>query len=75
MEVYFTILDVFKISSLGYNYAAIWKFKKNGHFWKKSKSEMGIYSEKKSRSIVTNLAKPISEWNYIFYNIGCFQNK
>ena len=32
MKLYFAKLDVFKISSLTYNYVAIWKFKKNGHF-------------------------------------------
>ena len=42
-----------KIGSLGYNYKAIWKFEKNGHFLKKSKFEMGISSKKGCIVIVT----------------------
>ena len=44
VKVYFAILGAFKISSLGCNYAAIWKFEKNLHLKKKSKFEMGISS-------------------------------
>jgi len=32
MKAYLIIMDVLKISGLGYNYAAILKFEKNGHF-------------------------------------------
>ena len=54
VKVYFTILDVFKLSSLGYNYEAIWKFEKNEHFWKKSKFEIGISSKKRKQGNLTS---------------------
>ena len=50
MKVNITILNVFKLSSLGNNYAAIWKLEKNGHFLKKSKFEMEISSKKEAES-------------------------
>ena len=40
------ILDFFKISSLGSNYAAIWKFEKYSNFFKNARFEMGISSRK-----------------------------
>ena len=57
MKVYFTILDVLKISSLGYNYAAIRKLEKNGHFYKKLKFEMEISSKKERRVTVTSFSQ------------------
>ena len=50
VKVFFTILDVFKIISLGYNYAAILKFEKNEPFLKKLKFKMGISSKKRKQS-------------------------
>ena len=56
MKVYFTLLDAFKISSLRYNYAAIWKNEKNENFWKNENSEIGTSSEKESRIIVNSFS-------------------
>ena len=56
MKVYFTILNVFKKSSLGYNYAAFWKFETTGHILKNSKFEMRISSKKGSKIIVTSFS-------------------
>ena len=53
VKVYFTILNVFKISSFGYNYAAFWKLEKNGHlFLKKIETwNWNIFLKKEAESI------------------------
>ena len=51
-------MDLFKISSLGYNYAAIWTYEKNGDFLKELKFEMGIFKKKEAESLKLVLARP-----------------
>ena len=47
MKVYFAILDVFKTSSLDYNYATICKLEKNWHFLKKNEIKNGNIFQKR----------------------------
>ena len=56
MKVNITILDVFKISSLGYNYEAILKFENNGHFLKNRNLKWEYLSKKGIRVIATSFS-------------------
>ena len=51
VKIYFTILDVFKISSLGYNYAAISKLEKNEHFRKNQNLKWEYLPKKEEESL------------------------